>query len=78
MKFSTILLRNTKMTTHKVIIGCGYLGTKVAKFYLERGDVVTGVVRTARSAEALQAAGITGQLLDLDQDSTAQHELQGV
>jgi nucleoside-diphosphate-sugar epimerase len=66
------------MTTHKVIIGCGYLGTKVAKFYLERGDVVTGVVRTARSAEALRAAGITGQLLDLDQDSTAQHELQGV
>lgn len=77
MKFSTILLRNTKMTTHKVIIGCGYLGTKVAKYYLERGEAVTGVVRTTRSAEVLQDVGIPGQLLDLDQDPIGPLNLQG-
>jgi nucleoside-diphosphate-sugar epimerase len=66
------------MTTQSVIIGCGYLGTKVALHYLEKGGSVTGVVRTASSAEALEAEGISAQTRDLDQAATMPLELRGV
>lgn len=66
------------MMIHKVIIGCGYLGTKVARDYLERGVAVTGVVRTAASAEALLAAGIPVQTCDLDAAEMTPLDLQGV
>ncbi|MCW8889169.1 MAG: SDR family oxidoreductase [Sedimenticola sp.] len=49
-----------------VIIGCGYLGQRVARYYLETGHSVTAVVRTAASAAKLQSAGISAIALDLD------------
>ncbi|MCW9021716.1 MAG: SDR family oxidoreductase [Sedimenticola sp.] len=54
------------MTTHKLIIGCGYLGKRVARHYLQTGDSICGVVRSAASAEALNAAGIPALSWDLD------------
>lgn len=53
--------------TQKVIIGCGYLGTRVARACLQQGLPVTGVVRTQASAQTLQGAGIEALVLDLDQ-----------
>ncbi|WP_428606349.1 SDR family oxidoreductase [Sedimenticola sp.] len=64
------------MITHKVIIGCGYLGTRVALAYLQQAMPVTGVVRTASSVAALRAAGITAVLHDLDQPVSAAIQLQ--
>ncbi|WP_321529162.1 SDR family oxidoreductase [Sedimenticola selenatireducens] len=52
--------------THKVIIGCGYLGQRVARACLQQGLPVTGVVRSTASAGALQAAGLQARVLDLD------------
>ncbi|WP_275100080.1 SDR family oxidoreductase [Sedimenticola hydrogenitrophicus] len=52
---------------HKVIIGCGYLGTRVALACRRQGAPVTGVVRSTASAEGLRAAGIEAAVLDLDQ-----------
>lgn len=53
--------------THKIILGCGYLGKRVASTCLQQGEAVTGVVRSLASAEALRAAGIEAVVLDLDQ-----------
>jgi nucleoside-diphosphate-sugar epimerase len=55
---------------HKVIIGCGYLGTRVALARRRQGVPVTGVVRSTASAEGLRAAGIAAAVLDLDQPLT--------
>lgn len=51
----------------KVIIGCGYLGQRLARICLEQGETVTGVVRSAASVQSLQAAGIPALQADLDQ-----------
>jgi nucleoside-diphosphate-sugar epimerase len=66
----------------KTIIGCGYLGQRVAGELQQSGEQVVGVVRSVISAEALKTAGITPMLLDLDQPlpdtfSTADLPLQG-
>lgn len=50
-----------------MILGCGYLGQRVARAALDAGAPVTGVVRSAESAAALRQAGIEARLLDLDQ-----------
>ena len=55
------------MMHDKVILGCGYLGQRLARQYLAQGETVTGVVRTVESAGALRAAGIEALQLDLDQ-----------
>jgi len=55
------------MMHDKVILGCGYLGQRLARQYLARGESVTGVVRSAGSANALQAEGIATLQMDLDQ-----------
>lgn len=49
-----------------IIIGCGYLGRLVGQVLLERGDSVTGVVRSEQSAQALGALGIDAVRLDLE------------
>jgi nucleoside-diphosphate-sugar epimerase len=49
-----------------LIIGCGYLGRAVAARYLERGDPVTGVVRSAASRDELRALGVDPCVADLD------------
>lgn len=57
--------------THYVIIGCGYLGQRVARSVLHQGASATGVVRSAASAEALRLAGIPARVLDLDRELPA-------
>ena len=41
----------------KLIVGCGYLGLRVARRWIAAGEAVAGVVRGEGSAEALAAAG---------------------
>ena len=50
----------------RLIIGCGYLGRRVAQAWQAADRTVTGVVRTPASAEALRGVGIEALLADLD------------
>lgn len=49
------------------IIGCGDIGMRVAARWQQRGYGVTGMVRSAASAQHLQAAGLSTQVCDLAQ-----------
>jgi len=51
-----------------LILGCGYVGQRVAWHYLERGVAVLGVVRSESSRAALSDAGIPAVALDLATD----------
>jgi nucleoside-diphosphate-sugar epimerase len=59
---------NTKPSNGVLIIGCGDVGLRLAATYLAEGRHVTGVVRSAESAAALQAAGVRPLRCDLDGD----------
>lgn len=52
-----------------LIVGCGQVGRDVARLALAAGESVTGVVRSADSAAALQALGAQALQLDLLADS---------
>ena len=54
-----------------LIVGCGYVGRRVAALHQARGEAVTGVVRSAGSAKALADAGIQSVAADLDDDRLA-------
>ena len=49
-----------------IVVGCGDVGLRVARDWVDRGAEVTGTVRSTRSAGRLQAAGIQALELDLD------------
>jgi nucleoside-diphosphate-sugar epimerase len=49
-----------------LIVGCGYVGQRVAALHLARGEPVVGVVRSEASAQALERAGIAAARADLD------------
>ena len=49
----------------RLVVGCGYLGERVARLWLARGDRVVGVTRSAARAEALAAIGIEPLILDV-------------
>jgi len=49
-----------------LIVGCGYVGRRVAALHLARGEPVVGLVRSAASAQALDRAGIAAIRGDLD------------
>lgn len=51
-----------------LILGCGYVGQRLARQLIAEDIPVTGIVRSAASEAALKAAGIHAQLLDLDQE----------
>jgi len=54
-----------------LIVGCGYIGRRVAAL-LKAGDcVVTGLVRSPESAHALAGKGIAALVRDLDSDDPA-------
>jgi nucleoside-diphosphate-sugar epimerase len=55
------------MTT-TLILGCGYIGRRLALHYLGQGRAVIGVVRSAESAAALAVEGIPAMALDLARD----------
>jgi len=44
---------------HLLILGCGYVGTKLARSCLQRGFHVSAMTRSQARAEDLQSAGIT-------------------
>lgn len=50
-----------------VVIGCGYVGERVARAALGRGESVTALTRSSERAATLQRAGIAVQIGDLDQ-----------
>lgn len=54
------------MNAHILIVGCGDVGLRIARLHLALGDTVTGVLRRADAAAALQAEGITPLIVDLD------------
>jgi nucleoside-diphosphate-sugar epimerase len=54
----------------KLIVGCGYLGLRVARRWLAAGHVVTGVVHSDASAKALSASKIGAIVADVTQRET--------
>ncbi len=54
----------------KLIIGCGYLGCRVAKRWLETGQAVVGVTRRPARAEELKQQGIQGLVADITRPAT--------
>ncbi|MEZ5405653.1 MAG: SDR family oxidoreductase [Verrucomicrobiia bacterium] len=55
-----------------LIIGCGYVGQAVAKFFLEKNWQVTGWVRTENSARILQSLGIQPHVGDVAESESWQ------
>jgi len=51
---------------HVFIIGCGDIGRRVAKIWLDKGIQVTGFSRSERTLEKMQQADIEGVHYDLD------------
>ena len=51
--------------TETVIVGCGYVGTRLAGKYLAMGEPVLGLVRSASGAARLAEAGVPGVQADL-------------
>ena len=49
----------------RLVVGCGYLGIRVAKRWLAAGDRVFAVTRTAARGAALAAAGVTPIVCDV-------------
>ena len=54
----------------KLIVGCGYLGRRVAKHWLEAGQAVVGVTRSPARAEELKQQGIEGVVADITRPQT--------
>ena len=50
-----------------LIVGCGYVGRRVAALHRARGEAMVGVVRSAASAQALEHEGVAAVCADLDQ-----------
>jgi nucleoside-diphosphate-sugar epimerase len=54
----------------KLIVGCGYLGLRVAKLWLAAGQAVVGVNRSPARAEELKQQGIVGVVADITRPQT--------
>lgn len=54
--------------TETIVLGCGYVGTRLACQYLGRGEGVTGVVRSEKGLARLAEAGVPGLRRDLALD----------
>ena len=53
-----------------LIVGCGDIGRRVARRLRALGREVTGVVRSAQSAAALEREGVAARAIDLDAGET--------
>ncbi len=47
------------MAQRRLIIGCGYLGRRVARHWTDQGDTVFALTRTHQHAEEFQRSGLT-------------------
>jgi nucleoside-diphosphate-sugar epimerase len=54
----------------KLIVGCGYLGLRVAKQWLEAGQGVVGITRHSARIEELRQQGIEGVVADITRPQT--------
>ncbi|MEI8376470.1 MAG: SDR family oxidoreductase [Planctomycetota bacterium] len=54
----------------KLIVGCGYLGLRVARCWIAAGHTVAGLVRSEASAESLAHEAIRPIVADVTQPST--------
>lgn len=63
-------LAGTRM--QKLIIGCGYLGERIARAWRRAGDDVWALTRSPARAEQFRAAGVTPVLGDVTQPETLQ------
>jgi nucleoside-diphosphate-sugar epimerase len=52
-----------------LIVGCGYIGQRVATKLLSQGEAVSAIVRSAERAEILRTMGVFVLQLDLDTSS---------
>lgn len=59
------------------IVGCGYIGRRVAGRLREQGHVVTGLVQSLASVQALRETGCEALQLDLDSDELPPDSLSG-
>ena len=50
----------------KLIVGCGYLGLRLASEYMRMGGPVTGLVRSPDGVARCAAAGVDARAVDLD------------
>ena len=57
---------------HRLILGCGYLGRRVAAAWAACGDDVSAVTRSPENAEALAAMGLTPIVADVTRAPTLQ------
>jgi nucleoside-diphosphate-sugar epimerase len=57
-------------TAAKLIIGCGYLGRRVAGHWLDAGNNVVALTRSAAKAEDLKGQGIRPLVADITQPAT--------
>ena len=57
----------------KLIFGCGYLGLRVAKCWLEQGETVHAVTRTVARSEELRQVGLHPQVADITRPETLHH-----
>ena len=54
----------------KLIVGCGYLGLRVARRWIAAGHAVAGLVRSSAAAEALAGEAVHPIVADVTQPST--------
>lgn len=54
-----------------LIVGCGYIGQRVAGLLQGRGESVTGCVRSQESVARLRLSGVEGLCIDLDSSDAA-------
>jgi len=57
----------------RLVVGCGYLGTRVATRWLAAGDRVFGITRSLARANTLAVHGITPLVYDVTADAGSQH-----
>ena len=60
-----------------LLVGCGYVGTRLARQYLDLGQPVIGVVRSAAGVVRLKESGIPALAADLSQDDLSRLPLRG-
>jgi nucleoside-diphosphate-sugar epimerase len=58
------------VSTSTLIVGCGYLGTRVASLLVGRGERVLGTVRSLERGDLLRSLGIEPLLADVRQPGT--------
>jgi len=58
-----------QITRKKIaIVGCGWLGSSLAEFYVKQGNEVAGTTRTPSKAETLNQIGVEGHILNSFED----------